>query len=579
MTGKTELICAVCDGGPGNAGVCACGLKAWEAVDATAPLTNHERIELYELRATVEQTAEDAPIAPTSDANLVQKGLESMTRMFLAACAELPRPACTFADHSCPAFSARQMREYAQAALAAQSAVAPTADAEEDAYLIDRLAKILAGVAIALKGPEEALHRHGYHDLVELAQALKLEVDLYRSQAVPTADAQPGQVVISHPVTTTENAATVMYGLLDSFVEVAAAFPTVKVGTPLAGQVRIYLPAQTTDAHQIPSAHVDWDLVERMREGNELDSEQSGVLGRMIDQQANEIDSLRRAIAVLSAQPAQAAPGITFSVSIATYEESHRTTYHVMVDRSDRPTTDLLDEIGRINVFHSEIREHAEIERAAWEAFLCGSHPTRHIDFVTGDIAAQPPQPTEAEWVAKLRKELLLSKMTHTFTFTRDEVVELLGGKAGAFGLTAVAQQGALTDEQIDAIAEGMPGGLDGFSKGWGWRQFARAILQAVQPEEAEALRDMLESARFDFTAVRESLDVPYEPHQSLLERTIDKARVLVAASAKCDPGPYDFNVNLGERMYIDSSQQYRNGTVTLTIKRKTRAPEGSTNG
>ena len=36
-----------------------------------------------------------------------------------------------------------------------------------------------------------------------------------------------------------------------------------------------------------------------------------------------------------------------------------------------------------------------------------------------------------------------------------------------------------LTDKHIDAIAESMPGGLDGFLKGWGWRQFARAILNA----------------------------------------------------------------------------------------------------
>lgn len=36
-----------------------------------------------------------------------------------------------------------------------------------------------------------------------------------------------------------------------------------------------------------------------------------------------------------------------------------------------------------------------------------------------------------------------------------------------------------LSDEDIDAIADSMPGGLDGFMKSWGWRQFARAIEQA----------------------------------------------------------------------------------------------------
>lgn len=36
-----------------------------------------------------------------------------------------------------------------------------------------------------------------------------------------------------------------------------------------------------------------------------------------------------------------------------------------------------------------------------------------------------------------------------------------------------------LTDGKIDSIAEQMPGGLDGFLKQWGWRQFARAIEDA----------------------------------------------------------------------------------------------------
>jgi hypothetical protein len=37
-----------------------------------------------------------------------------------------------------------------------------------------------------------------------------------------------------------------------------------------------------------------------------------------------------------------------------------------------------------------------------------------------------------------------------------------------------------LTDAEINKIADAMPGGLDGFLKGWGWLQFARAIEDAV---------------------------------------------------------------------------------------------------
>ena len=42
------------------------------------------------------------------------------------------------------------------------------------------------------------------------------------------------------------------------------------------------------------------------------------------------------------------------------------------------------------------------------------------------------------------------------------------------------AKQDQLTNEQIDAIADAMPGGLEGFLKGWGWRQFARAVLESA---------------------------------------------------------------------------------------------------
>lgn len=44
----------------------------------------------------------------------------------------------------------------------------------------------------------------------------------------------------------------------------------------------------------------------------------------------------------------------------------------------------------------------------------------------------------------------------------------------------------SLTDDYIDKIAESMPGGLDGFLKGWGWRQYARAVLAAAPSAGAD---------------------------------------------------------------------------------------------
>lgn len=60
-------------------------------------------------------------------------------------------------------------------------------------------------------------------------------------------------------------------------------------------------------------------------------------------------------------------------------------------------------------------------------------------------------------------------------------------------------QREPLTDKQIDAIAESMPGGPDGFLNGWGWRQFARAVLEAApQPPTTEQSSVVVEECSAD---------------------------------------------------------------------------------
>lgn len=49
-----------------------------------------------------------------------------------------------------------------------------------------------------------------------------------------------------------------------------------------------------------------------------------------------------------------------------------------------------------------------------------------------------------------------------------------------------------ISDEQIAAIAKSMPGGLDGFLKGWGWQQFARKILELRAPPAWEPQFDVI---------------------------------------------------------------------------------------
>ncbi|UWX68864.1 hypothetical protein [Burkholderia gladioli] len=70
--------------------------------------------------------------------------------------------------------------------------------------------------------------------------------------AAPVAEVKPlaeGEIAITHPVATAENSGTILYGLLHSFVEIAAGFPSAKIDPQLADQVRVYLPAQAVAAN------------------------------------------------------------------------------------------------------------------------------------------------------------------------------------------------------------------------------------------------------------------------------------------------------------------------------------------
>ena len=71
------------------------------------------------------------------------------------------------------------------------------ADVDEEAHIRDRMAKLLAETAVALKGPEKALHRHGWQDLPDVAAkqsaALKLAKDALESCDV--GDYSTGHVI------------------------------------------------------------------------------------------------------------------------------------------------------------------------------------------------------------------------------------------------------------------------------------------------------------------------------------------------------------------------------------------------
>lgn len=113
-----------------------------------------------------------------------------------------------------------QLREFASAITGAPMAPHGT---EEDAYVIERLGMLLAGVAVALKGPEKAMHRHGYEDLPELAAKLMLEVELHR--ALPPAAAGSALAATNAQLATIVQAAGVsLEPHIDTLPALKAAF-------------------------------------------------------------------------------------------------------------------------------------------------------------------------------------------------------------------------------------------------------------------------------------------------------------------------------------------------------------------
>lgn len=72
------------------------------------------------------------------------------------------------------------------AALAREAALRE--DLEESDAVVTKLSTLLAGVAIALRGPELELHRHGYNGLPELISALQ--------QRLTVAEQRAGELLI-----------------------------------------------------------------------------------------------------------------------------------------------------------------------------------------------------------------------------------------------------------------------------------------------------------------------------------------------------------------------------------------------
>ncbi|MCW3678795.1 hypothetical protein [Burkholderia cenocepacia] len=105
--------------------------------------------------------------------------------------------------------------------------------------------------ALTYQEVEALAEKHGFaisaFDYTDSNSLVDLVNDAIRAasrDSLPAAaPIDDNQIQVTHTIATEANAATILHGLLDSFVEVAAAFPSAVIDERLAGQVRIYLPA------------------------------------------------------------------------------------------------------------------------------------------------------------------------------------------------------------------------------------------------------------------------------------------------------------------------------------------------
>ena len=132
-----------------------------------------------------------------------------------------------------------------------------------------------------------------------------------------------------------------------------------------------------------------------------------------------------------------------------------------------------LDDASKTNEYHQDTGDSNRLLRSAsaLASTLVMRGTTDHDVCVhmTYDIAAfiKSAMRVPGDLPSEQRRELLHQATTL--------IVEITGDPE-AMDLQVLREP---TDEEIDQIANGMPGGLDGFLKHWGWRQFGRAVLQA----------------------------------------------------------------------------------------------------
>jgi hypothetical protein len=224
------------------------------------------------------------------------------------------------------------------------------------------------------------------------------------------------------------------------------------------------------------NSDINWELVERLRFGEALNSEDAGYLASLIDMLSVKLEQPGTPAATWREKGEADPHGTDYDRKRAALTLGKLTDDELAngVFMNGDQKMDMRRLLGGDPGYHPPIVWlTAAKERIRWlsralvkaaadsqpfvtfddgskvfiDSWTGGAHATGHFGGITlrfvdaaGAATVRGYQALdtlgakgEKEWVTKLRSELMMSKMTHNFTLSRDEVIELLGGRFMAF--------------------------------------------------------------------------------------------------------------------------------------------------
>ena len=151
---------------------------------------NQNSSELATLKELFRQYANNRQM---TEADALAKAIAALTAPAMLNVVEAARVLADFAQ-TAPGRLPSRVQEAIDTIRAADNRDAAGVDSEEDAYVIERMGKLLAEIAVIVNGPEPDMTRWSYHDLPDKVRALKEAPTAAPAGEAATSPATAGRI-------------------------------------------------------------------------------------------------------------------------------------------------------------------------------------------------------------------------------------------------------------------------------------------------------------------------------------------------------------------------------------------------